>query len=108
MQLAKLHNTYNNDGKGLEVLLFPCLQFGDREYHDADKISSAYRRYARKMEHKFHLFGLVNTNNNREYGLREHPLYTYLKGQRDMRDIHWNFEKFLVVDGDVVRHYLPR
>ena len=50
MQLAKLHNTYNNNGKGLEVLLFPCLQFGDREYHDADKISSVYRRYARKMD----------------------------------------------------------
>ena len=91
---------------GLAVLAFPCDQFGGQEPGSAGDIRDAYDRYGVD----FPVFEKSDVN-----GPRAHPLFTYLKkataGQpvpnkglpRD--EVQWNFTKWLIVDGEVLRRY---
>ena len=38
-------------------------------------------------------------------GNSAHPLFKHLKANSDGNELNWNFNKFLVVDGRVVKHY---
>ena len=38
-------------------------------------------------------------------GASAHPLFKHLKSNSDGNELNWNFNKFLVVDGNVVKHY---
>ena len=91
-------------GKGLEVLGFPCNQFGGQEPGDEKEIAQFCEL---NYGVKFPLFAKVDVN-----GEHAAPVYKYLKsakpGLLGSEAIKWNFTKFLVDrDGNVVKRYAP-
>ena len=104
-QYAGLEGLYRRLGpRGLEVLGFPCNQFGHQEPGGAEQISSFC---STRFEVTFPLFSKVEVN-----GAGAEPLYEWLKqsakGLLGTRAIKWNFTKFLVDrSGHVVRRYAP-
>jgi glutathione peroxidase len=91
--------------KGLEVLGFPCNQFGQQEPGSATDIGAFCEK---NYGVTFPLFAKIDVN-----GERAHPLFQYLKQQAPgllgTRAIKWNFTKFLVrKDGSVYQRYAPR
>jgi glutathione peroxidase len=90
--------------EGLEVLGFPCNQFGRQEPGGADEI----RSFCSGTYHvTFPLFAKIEVN-----GANAHPLYALLKARRPgvlgSEPIKWNFTKFLVGrDGAVLDRYAP-
>lgn len=99
--LQKLYNEYHKEG--LEILAFPCDQFGNQEPGDNEDIQSFCQiNYGLS----FPVFGKIEVN-----GEGAHPLYKYLKGEKGGllgSNIKWNFTKFLVDrKGNVVKRYAP-
>jgi len=99
--LQELYSKYKR--RGLEILAFPCDQFGHQEPgSDAEIKTFCTANYGVK----FPLFSKVDVN-----GDNEHPLYTFLKGETGglLTDaIKWNFTKFLVDrKGKVVERFAP-
>lgn len=91
--------------RGLEVLAFPCNQFGAQEPGSAEEIGAFCEQNYRVT---FPLFAKLEVN-----GDRAHPLFQHLKNQAPgilgTRAIKWNFTKFLVgKDGTVRQRYSPR
>ena len=88
--------------RGLEVLGFPCDQFGHQEPGDEAEI----RQFCSlTYDVSFPMFAKVQVN-----GAATHPLYAWLKkegpGVLGTESIKWNFTKFLVDrEGNVVRRY---
>ena len=100
--LEALYERYH--GKGLEVLGFPCNQFGAQEPGTEDEIASFCEV---NYGVTFPLFAKVDVN-----GDGAAPLYRHLKaakpGLLGTEAIKWNFTKFLVGrDGTVLRRYAP-
>ncbi len=92
-------------GKGVEVLGFPCNQFGAQEPGTADEIGTFCER---NYGVTFPLFEKIDVN-----GDDAHPLYKHLKsaapGLLGSELIKWNFTKFLVKkDGTVYKRYAPQ
>jgi glutathione peroxidase len=90
--------------RGLEVLGFPCNQFGKQEPGDAEQISGFCER---NFGVSFQMFEKINVN-----GPKAHPLYKFLTeaapGLLGFEKIKWNFTKFLVDrNGNVVKRYAP-
>ena len=92
----KLHS------RGLEVLGFPCNQFGAQEPGTAQEIESFC-----EMNYgvTFPLFAKIDVN-----GKDAAPVYKYLKKEKPgllgSEAIKWNFTKFLVDrDGNVIERY---
>lgn len=124
-ELEELYEKYNADG--LEILDFPCNQFGAQA---PGSIQEIHQFCTANFNIKFPQFDKIEVN-----GANEHPLYTFLKAQKgfggfdvaDQRgkmmdnmlrkrdaqydkksDIKWNFTKFLVSrDGRVLKRYEP-
>jgi glutathione peroxidase len=99
--LQKLYDKYKD--MGLEILDFPCNQFG----HQAPGTEEEIQEFCTlKYKTTFPLFAKVEVN-----GKNEEPLFRYLKSQEGGflgDDIKWNFTKFLVTrDGVVVGRYAP-
>jgi len=91
-------------GKGLEVLGFPCNQFGAQEPGTEAEIESFCEL---NYGVTFPMFAKVDVN-----GDQAAPLYQYLKsakpGLLGTEAIKWNFTKFLVDrKGEVVARYAP-
>ena len=91
--------------RGVEVLGFPCNQFGQQEPGDAAQIGAFCEK---NFGVSFPLFAKVEVN-----GANAHPLYRHLKseapGVLGTQRIKWNFTKFLVNrDGSVVKRYAPQ
>ena len=121
--LEKLYENYHD--KGLEILDFPCDQFGHQAPGSDDEIHSFCTA---KYNTKFDQFAKIEVN-----GENEIPLYTHLKEKqpdeqvkgfknkiamksvklmsktcKKKGDIIWNFTKFLVDrNGKVVKRYDP-
>ena len=100
--LEKLYKDLS--GKGLEILGFPCNQFGAQEPGSEEEIESFCEV---NYGVTFPLFAKVDVN-----GDKAHPLYEHLKseapGVLGSKGIKWNFTKFLVNrKGEVVRRYAP-
>ena len=99
--LEELYKKYNADG--LEILDFPCNQFGNQAPGTEDEIVSFC-----KLNYgvSFRQFAKIEVN-----GDNEAPLYTYLKKQQGGilgSKIKWNFTKFLVDrDGNVIDRFAP-
>ena len=72
--------------KGLEILAFPCNQFGSQEPGSNDQIKTFC---ADKYNISFKLFDKVDV-----IGEHASPLFNYLNEVAG-RDIKWNFTKFL-------------
>ncbi|MFC7297763.1 glutathione peroxidase [Herminiimonas aquatilis] len=91
--------------KGLEVLGFPCDQFGNQEPGNEEEIGEFCER---NYGVTFPLFAKIHVN-----GEHAHPLFNYLKhaapGLLGSEMIKWNFTKFLVKkDGTVYKRYAPQ
>lgn len=91
--------------KGVEVLGFPCNQFGGQEPGSAEQIGAFCER---NYGVTFQLFEKVDVN-----GDDAHPLFKHLKqaapGLLGTQAIKWNFTKFLVrKDGTVYKRYAPQ
>ena len=101
--LEALHRNLN--AKGLEVLGFPCNQFGAQEPgSEADIAQFCEMNYGVS----FPMFAKVDVN-----GGHASPLYRHLKsakpGVLGSEAIKWNFTKFLVDrNGEVVQRYSPQ
>ena len=88
--------------KGLEVLGFPCNQFGAQEPGDAGQIGAFCQK---NYGVSFQMFDKINVN-----GREAHPLYKWLThsapGILGIEAIKWNFTKFLLGrDGQVFKRY---
>ena len=104
-QYAGLQTLYQkHHDHGLEILGFPCNQFGGQEPED----STGIRRFCSfQYGITFPMFARIDVN-----GRNAHPVYQYLKssakGIFGSQAIKWNFTKFLVDrNGKVVRRYAP-
>jgi glutathione peroxidase len=100
--LEKLYESYRD--RGLEVLGFPCNQFGGQEPGSAEQIGTFCKE---SYGVTFPMFARINVN-----GSMAHPLYQFLKKERPglfgIGRIKWNFTKFLVDrQGVVVRRFKP-
>ena len=121
--LEKLYSKYHE--QGLEILDFPCNQFGSQAPGTDDEIHSFCTL---KYDTHFEQFSKIEVN-----GDGEDPLYSYLKSSQPSEeikglknkaamkmiakisktckkpeDIKWNFTKFLVSrNGDVVKRFDP-
>ena len=124
-ELEALYEKYRSEG--LEILDFPCNQFGQQAPGTIEEI---HQFCTANFDIQFPQFDKIEVN-----GANEHPLYTWLKAQKsfggfdvnDQRgkmmdgmlrrqdadydkksDIKWNFTKFLVSrDGRVLKRYEP-
>ena len=99
--LQKLYDKYQD--RGLEILDFPCNQFG----HQAPGSEEEIQEFCTlKYNTTFPLFAKIDVN-----GKEAEPLFSFLKNQKGGifgNDIKWNFTKFLVSrDGTVVERYAP-
>ena len=99
--LENLYKKYHD--QGLEILDFPCNQFGNQAPGSDDEI---HEFCTLKYNTTFDQFAKVDVN-----GENEIPLYTFLKQEKGgiMGDkIKWNFTKFVVDrEGNVVKRYAP-
>ena len=91
--------------KGVEVLGFPCNQFGKQEPGTADEIGTFCEK---NYGVTFPLFSKIDVN-----GTHTHPLLNHLNseapGLLGSKAIKWNFTKFLVKkDGTVFQRYAPQ
>jgi glutathione peroxidase len=91
-------------GRGLEVLGFPCNQFGSQEPGSEDEIGAFCEK---NYGVSFPMFAKVDVN-----GDDAHPLWKHLKGEAPgvlgTEAIKWNFTKFLIGrDGKVAHRYAP-
>jgi glutathione peroxidase len=98
--LQALHDKYV--GKGVEVLGFPCNQFGAQEPGSATDIQSFCQT---RFGVSFPLFEKIDVN-----GANAHPLFQYLTksapGILGTEGVKWNFTKFLVDgSGNVIKRY---
>jgi glutathione peroxidase len=101
--LELLYRRYQD--QGVEVLGFPCNQFGSQEPGtDAEIGHFCEKNYGVS----FPMFAKVDVN-----GDQAHPLFRHLKseapGVLGTEGIKWNFTKFLIGrDGKVVHRYAPQ
>jgi glutathione peroxidase len=101
--LQALYDRYH--AQGLEVLGFPCNQFGAQEPGEAEEIGAFCER---NYGVAFPMFDKVDVN-----GADAHPLFQWLTseapGLLGSEAIKWNFTKFLVRrDGTVYKRYAPQ
>ena len=102
-QFEGLENLYNQlNGSGLEILGFPCNQFGSQDPGEESEIEEFCQL---NYGVSFPMFGKIDVN-----GGDAHPLYQFLKkeakGVLGSQSIKWNFTKFLVNrDGQVIQRY---
>lgn len=124
--MSHLQSTYGS--RGLQVLGFPCNQFGHQENGNNQEILNSLKqiRPGGGYEPNFPLFEKCEVN-----GEKEHPLFTFLKEKLPVpfddsvslmadpksiiwspvkrNDVSWNFEKFLVrADGVPYKRYSRR
>jgi glutathione peroxidase len=100
--LQRLYDEYRR--QGVEVLGFPCNQFGSQEPGTGEEIKSFCEI---QYGVGFPLFAKLEVN-----GQGRAPLYAWLTaaeaGPADAGDISWNFEKFLIGrDGQIRARFAP-
>lgn len=97
-----MHSAYHS--RGLEILAFPCNQFGGQEPGTEAEVKAFARA---KCPDLFTMFSKISVN-----GESEAPLYAFLKSKQGgtLGDaIKWNFSKFLVNrQGEVVARFGPQ
>ena len=95
--LQKLYEIYAP--KGLEILAFPCNDFGNQEPDSLEEIKGFCNT---KYGVKFEILDKVHAK-----GETTEP-YTTLNKVEPAGDVEWNFEKFLVgKDSNVIARFKP-
>lgn len=105
-QLVELHKKLSS--KGLVILGFPCSQFKNQELDSEEEIDEYIKK---NFDVEFPMFSKIEVN-----GESTHPIFKYLKNntsqlklETGLKNIPWNFGKFLVNSkGEVVGFYDPR
>jgi glutathione peroxidase len=105
-QFAGLEDLYKEyKDKGLEILGFPCNQFGKQDPgSDGEIMEFCQLNYGVS----FQMFDKIEVN-----GDDAAPLFKYLKkeapGALGTQGIKWNFTKFLIdTEGNVLKRYAPK
>ncbi|WP_054113292.1 glutathione peroxidase [Marinagarivorans algicola] len=98
--LESLHQQYHE--KGLEILGFPCNQFGKQEPGSTTEIGAFCQK---NYGVSFTMCEKIDVN-----GAKASPVYQYLKtakpGLLGSKNIKWNFTKFLINrSGTVLKRY---
>lgn len=101
--LEELYKQYKD--KGLEILGFPCNQFGKQDPGSNGEIMEFCQL---NYGVSFPMFGKIEVN-----GSNADPLFKHLKkeapGALGTQAIKWNFTKFLIdASGNVVKRYAPK
>jgi glutathione peroxidase len=105
-QFAGLESLYQKyKDRGLEILGFPCNQFGKQDPGSNDEIMEFCQL---NYGVSFPMFGKIEVN-----GDGADPLFKHLKkaapGLLGSEGIKWNFTKFLVDgSGKVIKRYAPK
>ena len=105
-QYKDLQNLYEKyQDQGLEVLGFPCNQFGAQEPGTNEEVKSFCDL---NYSVSFKMFDKIDVN-----GSDASPLFKFLKhespGIMGTEAIKWNFTKFLVnKDGQVIKRFSPK
>eukprot|EP01084_Bolivina_argentea_P124066 219866_1 len=88
--------------RGLDILAFPCNQFGSQEPGSDAQI----QEFVKEKGVKFPVFAKIDVN-----GIGADPLYVWLKEKQGGYlggSIKWNFTKFLVdANGEAISRYAP-
>ena len=100
--LEEMYEKYRE--RGLEILGFPCNQFGKQDPGSNEEITEFCQL---NYGVSFPMFGKIEVN-----GRGADPLYQHLKkaapGALGTRGIKWNFTKFLINrDGEVLKRFSP-
>jgi glutathione peroxidase len=104
-QYAGLERLYQQlRERGVEILGFPCNQFGKQEPGTSEQIGAFCEK---NYGVTFPMYKKVDVN-----GPSAHPLFVRLKtqatGMFGSRSIKWNFTKFLVdKNGEVIKRFSP-
>ncbi len=103
-QYQGLEAMYQSLKDKLEILAFPCNQFGKQEPGDNEQIKQFCDL---KFNISFPLMAKIDVN-----GDNADPLYRHLKSEQTgilgTQAIKWNFTKFLVSpQGKVIKRYAP-
>lgn len=85
--LKELHEHFENDF--VEIMVFPCNQFGKQEPGSALEISE----FCEKKGFQGTIMEKIDVN-----GPNTHPVYLYLKQQAGPTNIKWNFATYYVID----------
>ncbi|XP_031501897.1 probable phospholipid hydroperoxide glutathione peroxidase [Nymphaea colorata] len=100
-ELNQLYDKYKD--QGLEILAFPCNQFGGQEPGTNEQIEQVV---CTRFKAEFPVFDKVEVN-----GEKTAPVYKFLKSSKGGMfgdSIKWNFTKFLVdQEGHVIDRYAP-
>ncbi|MCL7045929.1 hypothetical protein MKW94_023282 [Papaver nudicaule] len=100
-ELSQMYDKYKN--QGLEILAFPCNQFGGQEPGNNEQIVEFA---CTRFKAEYPIFDKVDVN-----GENTAPVYKFLKSSKGgfLGDIiKWNFSKFLVdKEGHVGDRYAP-
>jgi glutathione peroxidase len=101
-ELEELYKKYQK--QNIEILAFPCNQFGAQEPGDEAEIKKFCEL---NYNVSFPMFSKIEVN-----GKNTHPLYQFLKeaapGLLGSKSIKWNFTKFLVdQNGYPLKRYAP-
>ena len=96
--LQKLYDEHKEEG--LEILAFPCNQFGEQEKGDGEEIKNFCEK---NYSITFPIFEKVEVNGN-----DAHPIFKFIKEQKKgfmgTESIKWNFSKFLLSkNGEVIK-----
>ena len=98
-ELVQIYDQYK--GQGLEIVAYPCNQFGSQEPGSAKEIADFQKGYGVT----FPVMAKAEIN-----GDGADPALAYLRNYSSLNggNVAWNFGKFLVnKDGDVVAFYNP-
>ena len=100
--LESLYKKYQP--QGLEIIGFPCNQFGKQDPGSNDEIEEFCQL---NYGVSFPMFAKIDVN-----GSGTHPLYQHLKqeapGLLGSKKIKWNFTKFLInKNGEVISRFAP-
>jgi glutathione peroxidase len=92
--LESLYKKYKD--QGLEIIGFPSNQFGAQEPGTDEEIAEFCKT---NYDVTFTIASKIEVN-----GPNSHPIYRWIN-EKSGREIAWNFDKFIVKDGQLVESY---
>lgn len=97
-QLVELDKNFKKENLDVEILAFPCNQFGKQEPGGPSEIGD----FCNKHGVEFKVMEKIDVN-----GPDAHIVYKWLKSQSETKHIKWNFATYFVVsiDGTVEAHH---